>query len=90
MRPGKKDDVLFTDSEWRVLSRQLCLTDRQAQTVKLALAGRCDKEIAAGLGVSVPTVRGHFKCLFNKLQVQSRHELVMKVVRHYLKNLRPA
>jgi DNA-binding NarL/FixJ family response regulator len=84
----EKNEKLFSDVEWEALSRNLQLTDRQAQIVLLILEGRCDKQIAGEVAITVPTVRSHLKGIFHKLKVQTRQGLILKIFREYLVRLR--
>jgi len=79
---------LFTDVEWDALSHNLQLTARQAQIVLLILEGRCDKQIADEVAISIPTVRSHLKGIFHKLKVQTRQGLILKIFRDYQTHLR--
>jgi DNA-binding NarL/FixJ family response regulator len=48
------------------------LTDRQKQVLKLMSEGLQNKQIAAILGVSVSSVKGHIELLFKNLNVNNR------------------
>ena len=48
------------------------LTDREEQVLRLVAQSKRNKEIAAALGVSRPTVESHLRNLFAKLGVTSR------------------
>jgi DNA-binding CsgD family transcriptional regulator len=52
------------------------LSPRERQLVRLAAAGRTDKEICRELGVSLPTVRTHWTRLRDKLDVVTRTQAV--------------
>lgn len=52
------------------------LTDRERQTLNMIIAGRSNKEIAAGLGISIKTVDKHRTSLMQKLEVSSVAQLV--------------
>jgi DNA-binding CsgD family transcriptional regulator len=52
------------------------LSPRERQLVRLAAAGRTDKEICRELGVSLPTVRTHWTRLREKLDVTTRTQAV--------------
>ncbi|MEZ5667840.1 MAG: response regulator transcription factor [Alphaproteobacteria bacterium] len=52
------------------------LTDRERQTLNMIIAGRSNKEIAAGLGISIKTVDKHRTSLMQKLEVNSVAQLV--------------
>ncbi len=57
------------------------LTDRERQTLNLILAGRSNKEIAEGLGISVKTVDKHRTSLMQKLNVHSVPQLMAKALK---------
>jgi len=50
------------------------------QTVKLAAMGKCDKEIARDLGVSLSTVRTYWERLRTKTGTRSRTHAVCTVL----------
>ena len=54
------------------------LTPREKEILDHLSKGYLDKEIAHALGISVWTVHGHLKKIFEKLQVHSRTEAVVK------------
>ena len=54
------------------------LTPREKEILGHLSKGYLDKEIAHTLGISVWTVHGHLKNIFEKLQVHSRTEAVVK------------
>lgn len=54
------------------------LSDREREILKLATAGLSNKHIAAKLCLSIRTVQGHLTHIFNKLQVSSRTEAVVR------------
>ena len=56
------------------------LTSREMQIAELIAAGRCNKDIARSLGVSVWTVATHLRRIFSKLNVRSRTELAARVI----------
>jgi DNA-binding NarL/FixJ family response regulator len=57
------------------------LTQRELDVLRLVVAGRRNKEIAADLGVSENTVKFHLRNILDKLHAQSRSEVVAKAVR---------
>jgi DNA-binding NarL/FixJ family response regulator len=60
-------------------SRELAtLTPREHEILALLSKGRLAKEIADALGISVWTVHGHVKSIFEKLNVHTRTEAVVK------------
>ena len=56
-------------------------TDREMAVLRLAGRGLANKEIAAELALSVPTVKAHLVNIFNKMAVGSRTEAVLQAVR---------
>ena len=56
------------------------LTARELQIAELIAVGRCNKEIARSLGVSVWTVSTHMRRIFSKLDVRSRTAVAARVL----------
>jgi DNA-binding NarL/FixJ family response regulator len=54
------------------------LSAREREVLELLAQGRPDKEIAAKLNISLPTVRYHLKHIYDKLHVRSRTEAALK------------
>jgi DNA-binding NarL/FixJ family response regulator len=54
------------------------LTKREAEILSQLAKGSLYKEIAAQMNISLDTVRSHLQHIYNKLQVHSRHEAVLK------------
>lgn len=54
------------------------LTQREREVLELLAQGLTDKEIAAKLNISQPTVRYHLKHTYDKLHVRSRTEAALK------------
>ena len=52
------------------------LTPRELQVYELVVKGKCNKEVAAALGLSTRTVRFHLSNIFLKAAVASRIELI--------------
>jgi len=80
-----KSDGIFSEGEWAEIVKELSLSPRQAQVVKQLLFGLSDKQIAAALKITLPTVRTHITRLFSKFSVQDRNELVLYIIYHFLK-----
>ncbi|HVU28434.1 MAG TPA: response regulator transcription factor [Verrucomicrobiae bacterium] len=54
------------------------LTNREQEVMELLSKGCVDKEIAQAMGISVWTVHGHIKNIFERLQVRTRTEAVIR------------
>jgi DNA-binding NarL/FixJ family response regulator len=54
------------------------LTPRENEVLLLLSKGCVDKEIAQALGISAWTVHGHIKKIFERLQVRTRTEAVVR------------
>lgn len=63
------------DSEVPASLRALGVTSREVDVLKLVVAGRTTKEIAAELYLSPKTVERHLTSLFGRVGVQNRREL---------------
>lgn len=57
------------------------LSDREMEVLKLASKGMSNKDIAKELFLTVRTVKAHLSNIFNKLDVASRTEAIVKGVR---------
>ena len=79
---------IFSESEWTEIVNELSLSPRQAEVIKLLLAGRSDKQISLQLRISVPTVRTYLSRLFSRFKVQDRTELILHVFYHFRNNSR--
>jgi len=57
------------------------LTERELEVLRLAARGLSNKEIAAHMALTLPTVKAHLVNLFNKISVGSRTEAVLHALR---------
>jgi DNA-binding NarL/FixJ family response regulator len=65
--------------KWAVLAKTLRLAPRQEKIVELILRGLQDKQIAAVLGLKVPTVRTYLRRVYSRLRVDDRMGLVLRL-----------
>lgn len=59
----------------RVLGPGTSLTPRQIEVLKLVVAGKCNKEIAGEMNLTVRTVKFHVSALLGKFHVADRLQL---------------
>jgi len=57
------------------------MTEREIEVLKLATRGLSNQDIAGELYLSVRTVQAHLEHIFNKLQVSSRTEAVVRALK---------
>ena len=82
--PKSRKPVAFpptplTAAQWKAVTEQLRLSPQQAAIVALVVRGKQEKEIAAELGLSRPTIRTYLQRIFERAAVNSRLELVIQV-----------
>jgi DNA-binding NarL/FixJ family response regulator len=58
-------------AQWQQSTR-VSLTDRELDVLRAVARGEANKEIAASLGISEPTVKAHLVRIFDKLGVENR------------------
>ena len=63
------------ESEVPASLRALGVTSREVDVLKLVVAGRTNKEIAAELYLSPKTVERHLSSLFDRIGVRNRQDL---------------
>jgi DNA-binding NarL/FixJ family response regulator len=56
------------------------LTERERDVLALIAEGRCNKEIALGLGISTQTVKNHVSHLLEKLTLEDRTQLAVYAI----------
>jgi DNA-binding NarL/FixJ family response regulator len=76
-------EILFSESKWMELAKELSLSPRQAQVVKCLFLGHSDKQIALDLQMAVPIVRTYLSRLFSRFDVQNRTKFVLYVLRRF-------
>lgn len=73
--------VSYFQKSGPALTTEQNLSPREQQILELLVEGLIDKEIAHELGISRETVRTHLGKIYQKLQVRSRTEAVVKYLR---------
>ncbi len=71
---------LFSTARWQQLGKHLGLTPRQLAVSRLACKGLKTDTIAARLDLSPHTIRMHLRGLFERLDVQERVGMVVRLV----------
>lgn len=69
----------FDSATWAAVVVELKLSPQLARVVELLLLAKRDKQIAAELGVSKPTVRTYLSRIFIQLGAADRAEVVLRV-----------
>jgi DNA-binding NarL/FixJ family response regulator len=72
-------DLPLPPEKWRQLVERLQLPRQQIRIVELILRNCCDKQIAAELGLKVPTVRTYLQRTYVRLGVSDRVELILRL-----------
>jgi DNA-binding CsgD family transcriptional regulator len=67
---------VFTPQKRKALFASLGLPKQEAAIAGLVMDGRPDKEIAAEMGIALPTVRTYMTRLFRRLHVSGRAGLI--------------
>jgi len=70
-------DRIFSDAKWTQLAAELAFSPRQERVVRCILRALSNKQIAAELGISIPTVRFNLSAAFAKIGVQDLFELLI-------------
>ncbi len=81
--------VLFFHKRREHSEKMEDLTRREIEILTELAKGRLYKEIADHMSISLDTVRTHLQHIYNKLQVHSRHEAVLKFLGQPAGNAKP-
>ena len=73
----------FAPEAWEAISVHMKLAPRQAEIGYCLFQGMSDKQIAAKVGIKIPTVRTHLERMFHKTGTQDRLEFVLAAMRCY-------
>lgn len=68
------------ESHWKAIVAVLELSSQQAKVVELMLRGLGDKQIAAEIGISEPTLRTYQSRIAARTRTRGRMELAMRVM----------
>jgi DNA-binding CsgD family transcriptional regulator len=74
-----QDGLPLPNALWMQLVEILQLPPQQIRIVELILRNCGDKQIAAALGIKVPTVRTYLHRIYERLDVNDRQQLVLKL-----------
>jgi len=67
---------ILTAREWASLATRVRLSPRERDVLDCLVNGASEKEIAAGLSISVPTVHTHVMRLYRRVGAHNRAELL--------------
>jgi DNA-binding NarL/FixJ family response regulator len=70
----------LTKQEWQRACDRLQLTKQQAKVAELVLRAAGDKKVAYELGLGLPTVRTHLHRIYEKVGVQDRAGLIVRII----------
>ena len=63
------------------------VTSREVEVLKLIMKGKSNKEIGVAMDITVDTVKGHLKSVYNKLGVKDRTEAAISALQHGIMHL---
>jgi DNA-binding CsgD family transcriptional regulator len=72
-------DLPLPAEQWKHLLKTLHLPPQQVRIVELILRNYCDKQIAAVMGIGIPTVRSYLGRLFIRFNVTNRSGLLLRI-----------
>ena len=84
MQDPLSDASPLLEAEWDRIARQLELSPRELQIVRLVTVDAKEHTIARRLGISIHTVHSHLKRIYAKSCVSSRVELILEIFREYV------
>jgi DNA-binding NarL/FixJ family response regulator len=70
----------LSDGHWVAIVRSLQLSPRQAKIVELTLRGACNKQIAAAMHITEPTLKTYQQRISVRTRTRGRMELAMRVL----------
>jgi DNA-binding CsgD family transcriptional regulator len=78
------ESSIIPDEAWPGLQTALRLSKREVQIVKYVLEDQKEESIAYELGISPHTVNTYLQRLYAKLNVASRVQLIVRVLREHI------
>lgn len=79
-RPG---GVGFGDAAWMQLARSLRLSKREVEISRGVFENLKEQALAAELNISEHTIHTHLNRLFRKLHVQTRAQMVLRIMQEF-------
>ena len=77
--PKLTTEAQLNAHEWRHVQERFRLAPQEARIAGLIIDGQRDKQIAAAMGLSIPTVRTYLTRIFQRIGVADRTELVVRI-----------
>jgi len=75
---------VLTDAAWGIVGRRLGLSGRELEIVRGVFDDKIELAMAADLGIAPRTVHSHLERLYHKLDINSRAQLVLRVMQESL------
>ena len=88
IRGNARPSSSLAESEWDTLAGKLSLSLRQRQILQCVFDGQDQASIASELGIKRDTVHAHLARIYDKLNVHSRCELVVRAFLAYIDETR--
>ena len=82
--PALAGQALLAEHTWDLLKLSLKLSDRELQIVKAIFDDKKETAIAADLEISPHTVNTYLQRLYQKLSVNSRAQLIVRIFAEHL------
>lgn len=67
------------ETHWEQVCEHLPLPPQQRRCLRLLLSGCDDTQVAKQMGLAVPTVRSHLKCVREKWRARDRSDLILRI-----------
>ena len=75
---------VFCDNGWGFIASNLKLSNRHVEVIQGLFDDKTEAAIARGLGISPHTVHTHLERIYRKLNVNSRTELIIRIVAEHV------